>query len=98
MNATDHHLDIVKAFKSSLSHIDWMDKKSANAAAEKVHDFSPSQIGKKKPNYWWQATVIRIKVGYPLSPDTRDPKDISQYYGQVHIDKYNFFENILQAA
>lgn len=29
--------DIVKAFKKSLSHIDWMDKKSANAAANKVN-------------------------------------------------------------
>ncbi|KAF8630417.1 hypothetical protein AX15_002968 [Amanita polypyramis BW_CC] len=71
--------DIVEAFKTSLSHIDWMDGESATAAAEK-------------------ATEIRIKVGYPLSPDTRDPKNIAQYYGQVHIDKYNFFENVLQAA
>lgn len=28
--------DIVKAFKASLPHIDWMDKESARAAAEKV--------------------------------------------------------------
>jgi endothelin-converting enzyme len=29
-------LDIIKSFKTSLSHISWMDKKSAKAAAEKV--------------------------------------------------------------
>jgi endothelin-converting enzyme len=45
-----------------------------------------------------KASAIRIKVGYPLSPDTRDPKSIAQYYRQVHVDKYDFFENVLQAA
>ncbi|KAK2467031.1 hypothetical protein APHAL10511_001289 [Amanita phalloides] len=70
--------DIVKAFKNSLPNIDWMDEKSATAAAEK-------------------ATEVQIKVGYPLSPDTRDAKAIARYYGQVHVDRYNFFENILQA-
>ncbi|KIL69617.1 hypothetical protein M378DRAFT_184036 [Amanita muscaria Koide BX008] len=71
--------DIVTAFKHSLQKVDWMDKKSADAAAEK-------------------ATAIRIKVGFPLSPDTRDPKSIARYYRQVHIDGFNFFENVLQAA
>ncbi|PFH50075.1 hypothetical protein AMATHDRAFT_75830 [Amanita thiersii Skay4041] len=70
--------DIVKAFKGSLSHIDWMDKKSADAAAEK-------------------ATAIRIKVGYPVSPDTLDPHSISKYYSQVDVDKHKFFENVVQA-
>jgi endothelin-converting enzyme len=44
-NAFRHHLniftfvaDIVKSFKESLKHLDWMDEKSANAAAEKVRD------------------------------------------------------------
>ncbi len=31
--------DIVKAFKKSLPHVDWMDEKSANAAADKVNFF-----------------------------------------------------------
>lgn len=44
-----------------------------------------------------QASEIRVKVGYPLSPDTRDPKAIARYYDEVHVDRYNFFENILQA-
>ena len=30
-------LDIVEAFKRSLSHLDWMDQTSAKAAAEKVN-------------------------------------------------------------
>ena len=32
--------DIVKTFKKSLSHIDWMDEKSAKAAADKVEFLS----------------------------------------------------------
>ncbi|KAF8636703.1 hypothetical protein AX17_003507 [Amanita inopinata Kibby_2008] len=71
--------DIVKAFKRSLPHIDWMDEKSATAAAEK-------------------ATAIRIKVGYPLSPDTKDAGAIAQYYQQVNIDENDFFENVLQTV
>jgi len=70
--------DIVKAFKKSLPHIDWMDEKSANAAADK-------------------ASEVQIKVGYPLSPDTRDPKAIARYYQEVHVDRYDFFGNVLQA-
>lgn len=30
--------DIIKSFKSSLYHLDWMDEESAQAAAEKVMD------------------------------------------------------------
>jgi predicted metalloendopeptidase len=33
--------DIVEAFKRSLSNLDWMDKTSADAAAEKVSSMSP---------------------------------------------------------
>ncbi|CAA7267908.1 unnamed protein product [Cyclocybe aegerita] len=71
--------DIVEAFKESLKDIDWMDKKSAKAAAEK-------------------ADAIRVKVGYPISPDTRDPRSIARYYGAVKVDKNDFFGNILSSA
>ncbi|TFK42726.1 hypothetical protein BDQ12DRAFT_676709 [Crucibulum laeve] len=71
--------DIVDAFKASLPHIDWMDKKSAKAAAQK-------------------ADAIRIKVGYPLSPDTRDPRSIARYYSPVKVNKAKFFDNILSSA
>ncbi|PPR08078.1 hypothetical protein CVT24_010539 [Panaeolus cyanescens] len=70
--------DIVDAFKHSLKHIDWMDEKSARAAAEK-------------------ADAIRIKVGYPLSPDTRNPTSIARYYSGVHSDKKDFFGNMLSS-
>ncbi|KAG6845228.1 hypothetical protein H0H87_012220 [Tephrocybe sp. NHM501043] len=71
--------NIVKAFKASLPHIDWMDKKSSNAAAEK-------------------ADAIRVKVGYPVSPNTTDPSSIARYYSLVEINRVNFFNNVLSAA
>ncbi|KAF9001901.1 hypothetical protein BDQ17DRAFT_1357686 [Cyathus striatus] len=71
--------DIINAFKSSLTHINWMDKPSSKAAAEK-------------------ADAIRVKVGYPLYPDTRQPESISRYYSGVKIDKVNFFDNMISAA
>ncbi|KAJ3560525.1 hypothetical protein NP233_g10783 [Leucocoprinus birnbaumii] len=70
--------DIVQAFKASLKNIDWMDEKSANAAAEK-------------------ADAIRVKVGYPLSPNTEDAASIARYYSSVKIDKEDFFNNMLNA-
>ncbi|OSX65107.1 hypothetical protein POSPLADRAFT_1044521 [Postia placenta MAD-698-R-SB12] len=71
--------DIVQTFKKSLSHIEWMDKKSAAAAGEK-------------------ADAIRIKVGYPVSPDTLDPRSIAIYYTRVNIHEGTFFDNILSAS
>ncbi|KAG6886039.1 hypothetical protein C0993_005223 [Termitomyces sp. T159_Od127] len=71
--------EIVKAFKASLPHIDWMDKKSSKAAAEK-------------------ADAIRVKVGYPVSPDTEDASSIARYYNLVKVDKMNFFNNIISAS
>ncbi|KAG6854921.1 hypothetical protein C0991_009744 [Blastosporella zonata] len=71
--------DIVKAFKASLLHIDWMDEKSSEAAAEK-------------------ADAIRVKVGFPVSPNTTDPVSIARYYSLVEVDRKNFFNNILSAA
>ncbi|KAF9567593.1 zincin [Agrocybe pediades] len=71
--------DIVQSFKNSLARIDWMDKKSAKAAAEK-------------------ADAIRMKVGYPLSPDTRDPRSIARYYSTVRSAKDDFFGNVLSST
>ena len=80
---SDNHarLDVIKAFKSSLPHLQWMDKESADAAAEKA-----------------DAISTRIKVGFPLSPDTRDPHSLAKYYEQVNIEKHSFFDNMLSAA
>ena len=83
------------AFKRSLRKIDWMDEESTRAATEKVR-FFPTVTDKVLIHT--QASAIRIKVGFPLSPDTRDPRSIAQYYRQVHVDKYNFFENVLQTV
>ncbi|KAJ7093237.1 hypothetical protein C8R44DRAFT_646354 [Mycena epipterygia] len=71
--------DIVDAFKASLPSVKWLDKTSADAAAEK-------------------ADAIRVKVGYPISPDTRDPVSILRYYSTVKVDENNYFDNLLSAA
>ncbi|KAG5645919.1 hypothetical protein DXG03_005066 [Asterophora parasitica] len=71
--------DIVNSFKASLPHVQWLDKKSADAAAEK-------------------AEAIRVKVGYPTSPDTKNSRSIAQYYAGVKVDSVNFFENVISAA
>ncbi|KAF9260514.1 zincin [Marasmius fiardii PR-910] len=70
--------DIVRAFEKSLRKIDWMDGKSAKAAAEK-------------------AESIRVKVGYPISPDTNKASSIALYYRLVKIDNDKFFENMISA-
>jgi endothelin-converting enzyme len=71
--------DIVSAFKASLKKLEWMDQKSAVAAATK-------------------ADAIRIKVGFPLSPDTLQARSIANYYNLVKINEDEFFENMLSAA
>ena len=45
----------------------------------------------------WQADAIRVKVGYPLSPDTEDPASIATYYSRVQVDSGKFLENILSS-
>jgi endothelin-converting enzyme len=59
--------------------IEWMDKKSATAAAEK-------------------ADAIRVKVGFPISPDTRDAASIARYYATVKVDKNRYFDNVISAV
>jgi endothelin-converting enzyme len=71
--------DIVSSFKNSLKHIEWMDKKSAKAAAEK-------------------ADAIRVKVGYPLFPDTRDPAALLSYYRKAEVHQDTFFDNMISVA
>ncbi|KII88684.1 hypothetical protein PLICRDRAFT_141150 [Plicaturopsis crispa FD-325 SS-3] len=71
--------DIVKTFKKSLQNLEWMDKESADAAAQK-------------------ADAIRVKVGFPTSPNTLDPRSIALYYGLVSVDEHEFFENMLSSA
>lgn len=71
-----------------------MDDVSARAAGEKVRFVISENPFFIRP----QADAIRVKVGFPISPDTRDPKSIAQYYSNVKIDKNKFFENILSAA
>ncbi|KAH7889832.1 Metalloprotease [Phlebopus sp. FC_14] len=45
-----------------------------------------------------KAEVIRKKVGFPLSPDTRDPRSLVSYYTLVKVHVDTFFENMLSAA
>ncbi|CAL1704979.1 unnamed protein product [Somion occarium] len=44
-----------------------------------------------------KADAIRVKVGYPLSPNTEDPRSLVNYYSRVKIHETTFFENILSA-
>lgn len=48
------------------------------------------------PSY--QADAIRIKVGYPTSPDTLNPRSILNYYNLVKTDKQDFLGNVLSAS
>jgi hypothetical protein len=45
-----------------------------------------------------QADAIRVKVGFPLSPDTRDPESILNYYSSVKVHEDDFFGNMISAT
>ncbi|KAG1835663.1 Metalloprotease [Suillus variegatus] len=45
-----------------------------------------------------KAEALRVKVGFPLSPDTRDPRSLVSYYTLVKVHVDTFFENMLSAA
>jgi endothelin-converting enzyme len=44
-----------------------------------------------------KADAIRVKVGFPLSPDTRNPRSIAAYYNLVRVHETTFFENMVNA-
>ncbi|KIP08159.1 hypothetical protein PHLGIDRAFT_104734 [Phlebiopsis gigantea 11061_1 CR5-6] len=44
-----------------------------------------------------KADAIRVKVGFPLSPDTLNPRSIYNYYYLVKVQETTFFENVLSA-
>lgn len=46
----------------------------------------------------YQADNIKVKVGYPLSPNTTNAASIARYYSLVKIDEDKFFENMLSAS
>ena len=45
-----------------------------------------------------KADAIRVKVGFPLSPDTRNPRSIANYYNLVKVQETTFFENMVSAV
>ncbi|PPQ78520.1 hypothetical protein CVT25_011792 [Psilocybe cyanescens] len=45
-----------------------------------------------------KADAIRVKVGFPVSPDTRNPRSIISYYRDVKSNKDDFFGNVLSAG
>jgi endothelin-converting enzyme len=45
-----------------------------------------------------KADAIRIKVGYPISPNTESAQSIFNYYSVVKVDKSKFLENVLSAS
>jgi len=45
-----------------------------------------------------KADNIRVKVGYPLSPNTTSAASIARYYSLVKIDDGKFLENMLSAS
>ena len=90
--------DIIEAFKHSLGKIEWMDEKSAKAAKKKV-TLLPYQtvVSVLMLTLSHQADNIRVKVGYPLSPNTTSAASIAKYYSTVEIKDDKFFENMLSA-
>ncbi|KAI0341783.1 Metalloprotease [Trametopsis cervina] len=44
-----------------------------------------------------KADFLGVKIGFPLSPDTRNPRSIYSYYANVKVQDTTFFENIVQA-
>ncbi|EIW85424.1 Metalloprotease [Coniophora puteana RWD-64-598 SS2] len=77
--ATNVIEDVIETFKESLRKVQWMDKKSSQAAADK-------------------ADALDVKVGYPVYPDTLNPRSILSYYSRVTIHIDTFFENMLSAS
>lgn len=45
-----------------------------------------------------KAEAVREMVGFPLSPDTRDPRSLVSYYTLVKVHVDTFFENMLSAT
>lgn len=73
-----------------------MDQESAHAAAEKVATILTA-LSKIDDYMIYKAEAIRIKVGFPVSPDTRNPASIASYYSRVIIHEDTFFDNMLSA-
>jgi endothelin-converting enzyme len=44
-----------------------------------------------------KADKLRIKVGYPLSPNTTRAESLLAYYSQVVISEHTYFDNMLSA-
>lgn len=73
-----------------------MDNESAIAAAEKARLYSLN-VKIHLTRHFPQADAIRVKVGFPLSPNTESAESIARYYGLVKINETRFFENIISA-
>jgi hypothetical protein len=72
-----------------------MDEESAAAAAEKVTLYFESSM--HLCNRPFQADAIRVKVGYPISPNTQSAESLLRYYALVNISKFDYFKNMLSA-
>lgn len=76
-------LDIIESFKSSLKHINWMDKESADAAAGKVsiyyyplRDLPELSSGRRHPRQSRISTFTRYtqpSLDRELLFDSQDP-------------------------
>ncbi|RPD66296.1 Metalloprotease [Lentinus tigrinus ALCF2SS1-7] len=44
-----------------------------------------------------KADALHVKVGYPLSPNTEEPRSIANWYARVKISSDTFFENMVSA-
>ncbi|KAI0306551.1 Metalloprotease [Multifurca ochricompacta] len=45
-----------------------------------------------------KADAIRVKVGYPVSPNTLSSQSLLRYYALVKIGKFGYFNNMLSAS
>lgn len=74
-----------------------MDEKSASAAAEKVRTQLIFEFQHLMTLLTLQADAIRVKVGYPVSPNTESAWAIYRYYALVLIDEDKLMENVLSS-
>ncbi|KAI0006055.1 Metalloprotease [Russula compacta] len=45
-----------------------------------------------------KADAIRVKVGYPISPNTQSAQSLLRYYALVDISKFDYFKSMLSAS
>lgn len=45
-----------------------------------------------------QADAVKIKIGYPISPNTTDASSVAKYYSDLSVGRKTYFGNQLNSA